>query len=41
MTGGAFTGRAQEFLESVMNPRIEKPMQLGSLRELIAEWLGR
>jgi signal transduction histidine kinase len=35
MTGGAFTGRAREFLDQVRNPRFEKPFEVGSVRALI------
>ena len=35
MTGGAFTSRAREFLDAVLNPRVEKPIDPGSLRALI------
>ncbi len=40
MTGGAFTPRAQEFLERVPNPRIEKPIDMRQLLELIDKRLG-
>jgi CheY-like chemotaxis protein len=35
MTGGAFTSRAREFLDQVRNPRVEKPIDAGSLRALV------
>ena len=35
LTGGAFTARAQEFLEKVPNPRLEKPFDGLSLRALV------
>jgi CheY-like chemotaxis protein len=35
VTGGVFTSSAQEFLERVSNPRIEKPFDIPSLRSLI------
>ncbi|HMI93714.1 MAG TPA: response regulator, partial [Polyangiales bacterium] len=35
MTAGAFTPRARAFLESVPNPRLEKPFDPQSLRALI------
>ncbi len=35
MTGGAFTPRALEFLASVSNARIEKPLERSSLRAAI------
>ena len=37
MTGGAFTQRARDFLESVPNLRIEKPFELGYLERTIYE----
>jgi len=37
MTGGAFTQRARDFLESVPNRRIEKPFELGHLERTIYE----
>jgi PAS domain S-box-containing protein len=36
MTGGAFTSRARAFLESVVNPCLEKPLDMSKLRSLIA-----
>ncbi|MBV9948326.1 MAG: response regulator [Myxococcales bacterium] len=36
MTGGAFTSRARAFLESVVNACLEKPLDIGKLRSLIA-----
>jgi signal transduction histidine kinase/CheY-like chemotaxis protein len=36
MTAGAFTTHAQAFLESVSNPWLEKPFDIGKLRSLIA-----
>jgi two-component system cell cycle sensor histidine kinase/response regulator CckA len=35
MTGGTFTPRAQAFLESVPNPRLEKPFDVEKVRRLI------
>jgi PAS domain S-box-containing protein len=35
VTGGAFAPRAREFLEGVPNPRLEKPFELDTLRELL------
>jgi PAS domain S-box-containing protein len=37
MTGGAFTARARSFLESVTNPCLEKPLDMGRLRSLLAK----
>jgi PAS domain S-box-containing protein len=37
MTGGAFTPRARAFLESVVNPCLEKPLDMGKLRSLLAK----
>jgi CheY-like chemotaxis protein len=39
MTGGAYTLRAQQFLESIPNFWIEKPVELPSLRALVNERL--
>jgi nitrogen-specific signal transduction histidine kinase/CheY-like chemotaxis protein len=36
MTGGAFTARARAFMESVKNPCLEKPLDMGRLRSLVA-----
>jgi PAS domain S-box-containing protein len=36
MTGGAFTPRARAFVESVVNPCLEKPLDMGKLRSLVA-----
>ncbi len=35
-TGGAFTPRAQAFLDTISNPRIEKPFDIASLQAAIA-----
>ena len=35
LTGGAFTGRAQTFLESVGQPHLEKPVDLKAVREVL------
>jgi hypothetical protein len=35
LTGGAFTPRAQEFLDRVSNLRVEKPIDAQSLLALI------
>ena len=36
MTGGAFTPRARAFMESVKNTCLEKPLDMGRLRSLVA-----
>ncbi|MDP9001626.1 MAG: ATP-binding protein [Myxococcota bacterium] len=36
MTGGAFTPRARAFAESVVNECLEKPLDIGKLRRLLA-----
>jgi CheY-like chemotaxis protein len=36
MTGGAFTPRARAFLESVVNPCLEKPLDTSRLRSIVA-----
>ncbi len=41
MTGGAFTSRAQRFLDSVVNPRIQKPFHPGSLHALVRSLASR
>jgi len=35
MTGGAFTPRARAFLDSVVNPCLEKPLDMGKLRSIL------
>ncbi|HET6148539.1 MAG TPA: response regulator [Polyangia bacterium] len=35
MTGGAFTPKAREFLDQVDNPRIDKPVDIKRLRQLV------
>ncbi len=37
LTGGAFSGRAQTFLESVGQPHLEKPVDLKTVRELLLQ----
>ena len=37
MTGGAFTPKAREFLESVANEHIEKPFSIRELRNLVSK----
>ena len=37
LTGGAFSGRAQTFLEAVGQPHLEKPVDLKTVRELLFE----
>jgi CheY-like chemotaxis protein len=39
-TGGAFTARAQRFLEEVPNPRIEKPFEPAALRSFVRACLA-
>ena len=39
VTGGAFTAETRAFLESVPNPRFEKPFDMLRLKRLIAERL--
>jgi signal transduction histidine kinase len=41
LTGGAFTGRAREFLDRVPNPRSEKPFDVSTILALIAGVLRR
>lgn len=40
MTGGAFTARARQFLDGVINPRIDKPFDHGQLRQMVREMLA-
>lgn len=40
MTGGAFTPRAQAFVETVVNPCLEKPIDMRRLRSIIARANG-
>jgi CheY-like chemotaxis protein len=35
LTGGAFTEKAREFLESVPNIRVEKPLDSANLRAMV------
>jgi hypothetical protein len=35
LTGGAFTPRAQAFLDRMSNPRVEKPIDAQSLLALV------
>ena len=37
MTGGAFTPRGREFLDTVPNEQLEKPFDLGLVRELVQQ----
>jgi CheY-like chemotaxis protein len=39
ITGGAFTGRARAFLDTVDRPVLEKPFDVAALRELLEERL--
>ncbi|MDY7230246.1 two-component regulator propeller domain-containing protein [Hyalangium rubrum] len=41
VTGGAYTPAAQEFLEQVSNPRLDKPFEPEKLRERVREWVAR
>ncbi len=41
MTGGAFTPRARAFIESVVNPCLEKPLDMSKLRSILAKAGGR
>lgn len=40
ITGGAFTARAQEFLDAVDNPWLEKPFDPRALRSIVERMLG-
>lgn len=37
MTGGAFTPRARSFLENIVNPCLEKPIDMSKLRSILAK----
>jgi hypothetical protein len=39
LSGGAFTKRARDFLESVQNHRVEKPVDAQGLKALINDML--
>ena len=39
LTGGAFTARAHEFLDSVAAPRMDKPFEIKAMRALVDERL--
>jgi hypothetical protein len=39
MTGGVFTARSREFLETTKNPRLEKPFDAGVLKALVRSLL--
>jgi PAS domain S-box-containing protein len=41
MTGGAFTPRARAFLENVVNPCLEKPLDTSKLRSIVARAAGK
>lgn len=41
VTGGAFTARARDFLESVPNPHVEKPFNIFTLKTLIGEFMSQ
>jgi PAS domain S-box-containing protein len=41
MTGGAFTPEARRFLETVPNPRVEKPFDVSTVTTLIAQLMSR
>jgi two-component system cell cycle sensor histidine kinase/response regulator CckA len=41
VSGGAFTANAREFLEAIPNPKLEKPFDEPSLRQIIQDLVGR
>ena len=41
MTGGAFTPTAREFLDRVDNPRLDKPVDITRLRQLVDSAVAR
>ncbi|HEY6005541.1 MAG TPA: GAF domain-containing protein [Anaeromyxobacter sp.] len=40
LTGGAFTPKAQQFLDQVSNARVEKPFDSVTLRAMVRSWVG-
>ena len=40
LTGGSFTPRTTQFLESVANPTVSKPFSIDSLRALVADYVA-
>jgi hypothetical protein len=40
MTGGAFTAQSRTFLETVANPRLEKPFEATRLVSMVNERIG-
>jgi signal transduction histidine kinase/CheY-like chemotaxis protein len=40
MTGGAFTAESRSFLDSIENPRLDKPIDVDSFRRAIADRMG-
>jgi two-component system, NtrC family, sensor kinase len=41
ITGGAFTERARNLLQSIPNPRIDKPFELGDLEALLDRQIAK
>ena len=41
ITGGTFTDRAREFLETTANAWLEKPFEAGTLRDTVADQMRR
>ncbi len=41
VSGGAFTANAREFLEAIPNPKLEKPFDEPSLRQLVQDLVSR
>jgi|GEM_PF-878454 len=41
MTGGAFTSKARDFLESVDNVRLEKPFDMSKVRDMVKTFLAK
>jgi hypothetical protein len=39
MTGGAFTPKARNFMETVTNERLEKPFDMATLKNLVQDHL--
>ena len=41
VSGGAFTANAREFLETIPNPKLEKPFNEPALRQIVQELVSR
>jgi two-component system, cell cycle sensor histidine kinase and response regulator CckA len=41
LTGGTYTQAAEDFLQQVVNPRLEKPFEVKALRTAVQQWIER